>query len=297
MFQEAFNLIKSDAFRLSPGLISFRLLQLWQNEIFRKPQIIDIDCGNSHYFMKIYPDGPKMGSRGIFLFRQKYESLLEICDKLVRPGDVVLDCGANQGIYSCAFSSLVGKMGKVVAFEPISDLFVRLLENLDINGFGQCIPFRCGVYDDDCEMEIDLSAGIVAASVVREFGGKAKRIVKLRSIDNVISELNIGIVNFIKRDIEGAEPKAIRGARSVIERSRPIIAFEVGTEESFSLVYCELIDFGYEFFVPIKDGLHWALRLVANGIRHHSNVIAVYKDSMDRLQEFNVLFPFSGSTL
>jgi FkbM family methyltransferase len=244
--------------------------------------------------MKIYPDGAKMGSRGIFLFRRRYESLLEICDRLVGPDDVVLDCGANQGIYSCAFSNLVGKKGKVVAFEPISDVFVRLLENLSINDFGQCIPFQCGVYDHDCQMEIDLSCGIVAASVVRGFGGKTKRIVALRSIDGVMDELNIDTVHFIKLDVEGAEPRAIRGARSVIERSRPIIAFEVGGEGMFALVYSELIDFGYEFFVPVMDGRQWALSLVCHGVKHHSNVIAVYQKDKERLQNIRLLSPCSG---
>ena len=71
--------------------------------------------------MRVLPLGPKEGSRGIFLFRENYESLLSVGHRLLKPGDIALDVGANQGIYCCAFGSAVGPGGRVVAVEPFRD--------------------------------------------------------------------------------------------------------------------------------------------------------------------------------
>jgi len=51
----------------------------------------------------------------------------------IRPGDIVLDIGANQGFFSCYAAH---KGAKVFAFEPVPELRDRLMFNLRRNGFG-----------------------------------------------------------------------------------------------------------------------------------------------------------------
>lgn len=51
---------------------------------------------------------------------------IEIARAILRPGDTVLDVGANAGQFTFVFSTLVGKSGSVHAFEPVGETFARL---------------------------------------------------------------------------------------------------------------------------------------------------------------------------
>src|SRR5437667_4626672 len=59
--------------------------------------------------------------------------------KHVKPGMTVLDVGANVGYYSLLAASIVGRGGKVHAFEPNPDLFALLSNNAHINYFFETI--------------------------------------------------------------------------------------------------------------------------------------------------------------
>src|ERR1051325_8893506 len=56
-----------------------------------------------------------LASRGRTAYEDRFQATML---RQVRSGDVVWDVGANQGIYSHKFSSLVGPSGKVIAIEP-----------------------------------------------------------------------------------------------------------------------------------------------------------------------------------
>ena len=58
------------------------------------------------------------------------EKEFAIVDRLVSPGDWVLDIGANIGQYTKRFSDLVGHSGRVIAFEPVPDTFELLTSTL-----------------------------------------------------------------------------------------------------------------------------------------------------------------------
>ena len=57
------------------------------------------------------------------------EKEFAIVDRLISPGDWVLDIGANIGQYTKRFSELVGDSGRVIAFEPVPDTFELLTAN------------------------------------------------------------------------------------------------------------------------------------------------------------------------
>src|SRR5436189_6431842 len=51
----------------------------------------------------------------------------------LRPGDVFVDVGANIGLFTLIAASCVGPKGKVVAFEPTTVTYTRLVENIRLN--------------------------------------------------------------------------------------------------------------------------------------------------------------------
>src|ERR1700704_2394713 len=60
----------------------------------------------------------------------------DVLNKVVRPGELVVDAGANIGTHPVEFSRLVGPEGAVFAFEPQRLVFQALCANIAIN---QCV--------------------------------------------------------------------------------------------------------------------------------------------------------------
>ena len=53
-----------------------------------------------------------------YLSEENYGEEQEFFRRYLRPDDDVIDVGANIGFFTLIFSTLVGKFGKVYAFEP-----------------------------------------------------------------------------------------------------------------------------------------------------------------------------------
>ncbi len=69
-----------------------------------------------------------------------YEPLeTKLVRKEVKKSDVVLDIGANIGYYTLILAKLVGKKGRVFAFEPDPTNFALLKKNISINGYKNVI--------------------------------------------------------------------------------------------------------------------------------------------------------------
>lgn len=139
----------------------------------------------------------------------------------VRRGDVVLDCGANIGVF--VRKALSRGAGLVVAIEPSPKTLDALRRNFEAEiRAKRVIVYSKGVWDRDAEMDLtvnDTNEG--ADSVVAPKEGVPKVRVPLTTIDRIVAELNLPRVDFIKMDIEGAEKPALRGARDTIKRFRP----------------------------------------------------------------------------
>ncbi len=72
------------------------------------------------------------GGRGIYLLRENYDKLLKFLHKLIKKNDVIIDCGANQGIFSLAFAS-ISLNGIVYIIEPL-DVYNKIIKyNFKIN--------------------------------------------------------------------------------------------------------------------------------------------------------------------
>ncbi len=75
------------------------------------------------------------GGRGIFIFRDALEPELEHLDQLLPPEGVLIDVGANTGVYSLKAAKHFGPKGIVVAIEPFPDVLATLLHSVQANAF------------------------------------------------------------------------------------------------------------------------------------------------------------------
>jgi FkbM family methyltransferase len=192
-----------------------------------------------------------------------YEPHVRSClAALLRPGDTFVDVGAHIGFFSMIASSLVGPSGKVYAFEANSILFQTLRSN------AAQFPWMVASLRAVCDKN-----GSVAFSNPQQAGesgwGKLASVrneghielVEAVSLDEWHETLRFPPIRLIKIDAEGSEPFILRGARRVIENSRPYLIIELNDEllrevgRTRETVTNSLREQGYLIFAIGTDGL------------------------------------------
>jgi FkbM family methyltransferase len=143
----------------------------------------------------------------------------------VKPNDHCVDVGANFGYYTAMMGVLVGWKGKVVAFEPQPDMATLLQENTLINWIEPWVKIvRAACSEGPGTMRLFTSkaraanTGMTIPEIAEGYGGdfaftplEAPTV----AVDDELGFLE-GRVDFMKIDVEGAEPLALRGARKTI---------------------------------------------------------------------------------
>jgi FkbM family methyltransferase len=144
----------------------------------------------------------------------------------VRPGDTVIDAGANVGCYALLFGRWVGATGRVYAFEPDPRAFEGLSRHIDLNGLGAIVtPINMAISDrtrPNARFALAASSGI---SRLVDSQTEAETIaVPTTSIDDFCARYGV-TPHVIKIDVEGAELEALRGARETIARAHDLQLF------------------------------------------------------------------------
>ena len=143
----------------------------------------------------------------------------------VRKGDIVLDCGAHVGVFTRQALDLGAE--KVVAIDPDPTQVECLRRNFEEEiASGRVVVAPKGLWSSEGSMSLHvgvLNSGI--SSLVIERGGEDVE-VALTTIDQLVSDLRLPRVDYIKLDIEGAEREALRGARRTLANHRPRILLE-----------------------------------------------------------------------
>lgn len=148
----------------------------------------------------------------------------------VRAGDVVIDCGAHVG--ESTWHALAFGARLVVSIEPDPANVRALRRNLsrEIDS-GKVIVIEKGVYDRETTLTFLQRANSWAGRFEEHDHEHATandtQDLAVTTIDRIVSELQLGRVDFIKMDIEGSEVPALRGAVQTLRAFKPILA--VGT--------------------------------------------------------------------
>lgn len=148
----------------------------------------------------------------------------DILCALVRPGDTVLDVGANMGYYTIKMAARVGPEGRVFSFEPNPRLFRLVSDNLRINGFdgwGVATNAAAGAAKGVSTLTFERNypgGGMVGLPSTYATTDVQDRIdVDVVRIDDVVPADQP--VHLIKIDVEGFEPLVLQGMQAVLARS------------------------------------------------------------------------------
>jgi FkbM family methyltransferase len=149
-----------------------------------------------------------------------YEPLeTDLFKKEIRPGDIVLDIGANIGYYTLIAARLVGSEGRVYAFEPDPTNFQLLQKNIQANGYQNIRPLNRAVSSRAGEVSLYLNPSNRGDHRIYDSGdGRTSVKVQTLRLDDFFKPLEKK-VHFIKMDIQGAEFAALTGMKGLIRKS------------------------------------------------------------------------------
>jgi FkbM family methyltransferase len=147
-------------------------------------------------------------------------------------GAVFFDVGAHIGYDSLKASAIVGKSGRVVAFEPNPNTVAQLKSNVEASGAGNVDvqPIACSDREGTLTLfDSTLGGNSGSTSLSSENAGPLMRpyTVRGRRIDDVVEELGLERIDVFKVDVEGAELIVLRGASDSIRRFHPRLILEV----------------------------------------------------------------------
>ena len=148
--------------------------------------------------------------------------------RVLAEGSVAVDGGAGFGAYSAPMARLVGRSGRVIAFEPLPEVFAELERAMRRRANVSCRRQALSDRDGGAELHVPLLWGSLPepalASVERPPGPHDACRVELVRLDALAGE--IGRCDFVKLDVEGHEHEALRGGAELIARERPLIQLE-----------------------------------------------------------------------
>jgi FkbM family methyltransferase len=142
----------------------------------------------------------------------------------IRSGDIVLDAGANVGVFTR--KALWAGAAKVIAIEPGPENLECLRRNFAAEiAAGRVVLYPKGVWNSEDVLKFNIDPKSSAKdSFVMPIDNAQFLQVPVTTVDHLVAELNLPKVDFIKMDIEGAEQRAVAGARNTIAKYRPRMA-------------------------------------------------------------------------
>ena len=202
--------------RRARALLKFAAWQLWKRTTHR-PITATYWRGLK---VRVHPDS-KSASLALYTGLPEYDDML-FTARLLKEGDLVIDVGANIGLYSLLAASRVGA-GTVIALEPHPVAAVRLRKNVALNGLGnvEVLAEAAGAEPGTAQLTSDLdtvnhivSDGTMAGTIS----------VPVRTLDSLVGpEERVALV---KIDAEGFESEVLAGAARLLQ-DRAVVAWIV----------------------------------------------------------------------
>ncbi len=167
-----------------------------------------------------------------------------------KEGDVVVDVGAHIGRYTIIASKQVGPNGKVIAIEADPSNFEMLNRNIELNRLANVTTLNYAAFSKEGKIKLYLPAGDVFTKYNTIMSNwvwvkPEDKFVEVNgnTLDNLLQQIGLRQVNWIKIDVEGAEFEVLKGANNLFLNNKNIaLLVEVhGSPNDYSLKVEEFI--------------------------------------------------------
>ena len=164
---------------------------------------------------------------------------------LINKNDILLEFGVYDATNTCQFAKLVGENGKVYGFEPLDSSTYQANIEKDSSLKSRISIFQCAISDFVGELKFSQNG-----PSTKQTENEHDSVVPCTTIDHFIDEYHIPRIDFIKMDIEGAEPAALKGGLASIKKFRPSLAISIyhGIDQFIGIPYMLMKNLeGYKF--------------------------------------------------
>ena len=209
-----------------------------------------------------------------FLQKLKRQEIFEdekdllIVSKLIKPDYIVIDVGANIGLYTVFISRLLSDSGRVLSFEPIPETYDILKNNVANLCRRNTKVFQLALYDHSGSIDMvvpkdpdDIENFYLSYILPNDALCGNDRVLRIQAetLDSVLSKYRLR-TDFIKIDVEGAELRVFYGARRSIKQHLPHIMCEIsrGHERyghASQQIFTYLWDHGYRSYIARNEKL------------------------------------------
>lgn len=245
------------------------------------PAVTTLRCG-----ARMWVDLDDYIGRAVFYFGDFDPKITWVLERVLRPGDSVVDIGANAGVVTLCAAKLVGPSGSVHSIEPQPALAALLKRSAALNGFEHVQVHELALSEQDGFHDLWIPKGLrgqaTLEATLRE-GGSAIRVPTRRAGD-FLAETTTGRPRLVKIDVEGHEAAVIHGAREYLQTSGPdVFLFEEHrrpASDQDSII--GLRSAGYAVFALAKAKIRMRLqRLGSAGSDAANDFVAVRGDLED----------------
>lgn len=147
-----------------------------------------------------------------------------------KEGDVVVDVGAHIGRYTIIASKQVGPNGKVIAIEADPSNFEMLNHNIELNRLANVTTLNYAAFSKEAKIKLYLPAGDIFTKYNTIMSNwmwvkPEDKFVEVNgnTLDNLLQQIGIRQVNWIKIDVEGAEFEVLKGANNLLLNNKNIV--------------------------------------------------------------------------
>lgn len=183
--------------------------------------------------------------RSLDLGGEYSEDEVRLFAQILQPGMAAFDVGANIGAFTVPLSKLVGRTGRVAAFEPQPELFSVLESNCQQNYVNNALLYNVAVGDTGRSVRLDP----IDYETGGNFGGVGVTADDTGDVPMAaLDELPLPEVNFLKIDVEGYELGVVRGAEKIIQRCRPVLYVENDRPSNSKTLIEDLFERGYRLY-------------------------------------------------
>lgn len=234
----------------------YKLIPIKNKKRFPFVGLLKYKISNNNY-IKMYSNGSDTIVSYLY-WKVKYEKpVIDLWIKNLNNNSVILDIGANTGIFSLIASKLTNK-SKIFAFEPTPRILDFLKKNVLLND----VERKIYVCNKAVSNHIGKTYFHVVNSLTIPLGssenkdfrnGLTNKIqVEVTTIDDFLKEQEINHVDLVKIDTESTEPYVLEGMINMLNNCKPNIICEILTNEASDKIQEILIPLGYKFYL-IKD--------------------------------------------
>lgn len=175
----------------------------------------------------IWADPGEWVGQYIYATGRYEEDTVALMTRLLKPGDAVVDVGANIGYLTLLAARLVGPTGSVLAFEPLPKARTWLERNVALNQASQVVIRSEAVCDRAATAVLNIGpdhhTSTSSLLPISEHHGQA--VVSCVRLDDVLTDT--ASVRLIKIDVEGAEHLVVEGASRTLDIHGPDVIVEL----------------------------------------------------------------------